>query len=110
MKENLCFKQLQFDYINSQKQKRERTRKKATVSIKVVRLPKTDDRICLKYYKNIYLLFICFLYCVNEGRAVENIESDVATLKIVTKMEQIFQLVFIAPDSLPEKKISRFLK
>ena len=39
--------------------------------------------LILKYHKNIWLPFICFPYCAKEGRAVENIESNVATLKIV---------------------------
>ena len=35
-----------------------------------------------------YLLFICFPYCAKEGRVVENIKSDIATLKIITTMQK----------------------
>ena len=49
---------------------------------------KTNDEIlCLKYYKK--LIFTCFVYCANEGRVIENIESGVATLKIVTTMQKL---------------------
>ena len=36
---------------------------------------------------NIQFAFICFLYCVKEGGVAANIESEVATLKIVTTMQ-----------------------
>ena len=44
---------------------------------------KIDGEVCLKYYQNLCLLFICFLCCVKEGRVVENIEGDVVTFKIL---------------------------
>ena len=37
---------------------------------------------------NIELLFICFLYCAKEGIVVENIETEVATWKIVSIMQR----------------------
>ena len=44
--------------------------------------------ICLKYYKNMRLLSFCFLYFEKDGGAVENIDNDVAILKIATIMEK----------------------
>ena len=48
---------------------------------------KTDEEICLKYYQNLYIVFICFLCCAKDGQVVKNIESDVTTLKILTTMQ-----------------------
>ena len=44
--------------------------------------------LCPKYYKNIKLIFICFLYYAKEDRVVENIESDAVALKIVTTTQK----------------------
>ena len=76
-------------------------------------MAKSHLRFILKYYKNIWPLFICFLYCAKEGRVAENTESDVATLKMVVTMqkwwrrgEQIFRSIFVAPCCFPEKEVS----
>ena len=34
-------------------------------------------------------MFICFIGCAKEGRAVENIKGERATLKIVTIMQKL---------------------
>ena len=52
--------------------------------IRVGVVAKTDDENSLKHDKNTLLFFVCFL----EGLVAENIESDLATLKIVTSMQK----------------------
>ena len=57
-------------------------------STNVVRLQNWWCDLCLKYNKSISILFIRFLYCAKKSNAVENIESDVVTLKIDTTMQK----------------------
>ena len=51
---------------------------------------KTDDEIHVLFTIKIYTFyyFSFFLYCAKEGRVVENIGSDLATLKIITTMQK----------------------
>ena len=74
MKENLNFKQLQLDYINNQKQKEKKTHKISN-SLYWGRCGCQNWwwGFCLKYYQNLQLHFICFLWCTKDGRIVENI-------------------------------------
>ena len=83
---DLHFKLSQLNYTNDEKQKQKkehirlvRTHRLLSIGVNVV--AKTDDKICLKYYQHLELLFICFLCCDKEGRVVKNVENDVATLK-----------------------------
>ena len=94
MKENLHFKKSPLNYINnapSSAQKQEEKEEEHIIlvirSISLGVAAKTDDEI---YVLNtiIQLLFICFFYCTKEGRFAENLESDVATLKIVTVIKK----------------------
>ena len=56
------------------------------VSIGVDIVAKTDDET-MPYILSKLTVFICFLCCAN-GRVVEDIEGDVATLKILTTMRK----------------------
>ena len=47
-------------------------------------VPKTDGEIYVSISIGEYIItFTCFLHCAKKGRVVENIESEVATWKIV---------------------------
>ena len=70
LKENLRFSQLQLNYINSQKKQTEKER------LRLVWLPKLMMR------------FMSQVYCAKERPVVENIESDVPTLKFVTTIQK----------------------
>ena len=50
-------------------------------------LPKSMMRFVLSIIK-LYIVFICFRCFEKEGRVVENVESDVATLKILSTMQK----------------------
>ena len=61
LKENLRFKQLRLNYINSQKKQTEKERLRLVIrSIRVGVVPKTNDEVYIKYYKDVQLLFIVF--------------------------------------------------
>ena len=53
-------------------------------SIRVIVFVKTDDEIYVSSTIKCIVLSICFIYCPKEGRVLENIDSDVANVKIVT--------------------------
>ena len=53
-------------------------------SIRVIVVAKTDDEIYVSSTIKCIVLSICFIYCPKGGRVVENIDCDVANLKIVT--------------------------
>ena len=77
LKENWCFKQLRLNYINNQKQQTEKECLRLAISsIRVGVLPKLMIRLMSQ------------VYCAKEGLVVENTESDVPTLKIVTTMQK----------------------
>ena len=57
--ENMRFKQLRLNYINSQKTNKKERQRLVTSSFRVDMVPKTNDEV---YFSNtIKLLFICFL-------------------------------------------------
>ena len=86
LKKNLRFKQLRLNYINSQKKQTEKKRLRLVISsIRVGVVAKADDEV---YISSTIKMYICFLYCAKESPLVENIESDVATSKIVTTMQK----------------------
>ena len=68
MKKNLHFKHSRLNYINNQQQNRKGTYK-----------------ISNSLYGH---RCRCVLCCIKESRVVENIESDVGTLKILTAMQK----------------------
>ena len=87
MKEDLRFKQSwsHYAYTTGTKTKQKSNNNRLVISfIRVGVVAKTDDENSLKHDKNTLLFFVCFL----EGRVAENIESDLATLKIVTSMQK----------------------
>ena len=83
LKKNLHFKQLQWNYINNQKQKLKKNIRLAC------QFPNGWLGLCHKHYQNLQLLCIYFLCCSKERRVVENIKSGVATLKILTIMQKL---------------------
>ena len=61
-------------------------------SIKVSVVDKTNDGVYVSStFEDVQLLFICFLYCAKQGPVVKNLESDVATLKIITTMKKMIE-------------------
>ena len=48
----------------------------------------TDDEVYVSITIKMYSYLSFFLYCAKKGPVVENIESDVATLKIITIMKK----------------------
>ena len=49
-------------------------------------VPKTDGEVYVSISIDEYIItFTCFLHCAKKGRVDENIESEVATRKIVIK-------------------------
>ena len=60
MKENLYYKQSRLNNINNQKQK-QRKNKRLIISVGVDVVPKTDDKICLKYYQTLWFYLFSLL-------------------------------------------------
>ena len=80
-------------------------------------IAKTNDEIYVLSTTEIYNFYLFSLLCPKEGRVIENVKKDVATLKIVTTMqkwqireEDIFRSFLIVLCCFPEKITSCFLK
>ena len=77
MKENLHFQQSRLNYTNNQKQKQKKDTVIVSIGVDVV--ARTNEEIYVLSIIKIYS-FHFFFCCAKEGRVVENIDSDVATL------------------------------
>ena len=103
------FKQLRLNYINSKKKKKKKKKKKeerlviitinnnnnkrliirlVISSIRVDVVAKTDDEVYVSNTIKMYSYFLFFPYCPKYGPVDENIETDVATSKIITTMQK----------------------
>lgn len=78
-------------------------------------LPKPIMRFISWVLSRFMFTFHFFLCCSKEGGVVENIESDISILRIVTTMQKdyiwrewIFWSVITTPCSFTEKKVIRF--